>query len=169
MLYKLVLCLRMLTVLQGEPVNYQLYGVLVHSGFSCNSGHYYCYVKAPNQTWYCMNDSHVSIQNIPSPFTDKHSVFPVTACHFAFLKIILNCYCSCVVFYNVVLYQVSQTGLNSVLNAEAYILFYVLSNSSTLPRKPTPTPSTASSTSSANLSAVKGMCQFFKLSNYVFG
>ena len=39
---------------------YHLHAVLVHAGHSCNSGHYYCYVKAPNQTWYCMNDSHVS-------------------------------------------------------------------------------------------------------------
>ncbi|OWF47819.1 ubiquitin carboxyl-terminal hydrolase 36-like [Mizuhopecten yessoensis] len=44
---------------QGEKVMYQLYAVLVHSGFSCNSGHYYCYVKSPSQIWYCMNDSMV--------------------------------------------------------------------------------------------------------------
>ena len=42
-----------------EPVPYHLYAVLVHEGFSCNSGHYYCYVKAPNGTWYLMNDSQV--------------------------------------------------------------------------------------------------------------
>lgn len=53
-------------LLQGDAVNYQLYGVLVHSGMSCNSGHYYCYIKAPNQTWYCMNDSHVSSILIPN-------------------------------------------------------------------------------------------------------
>ncbi|XP_074647848.1 uncharacterized protein LOC141903569 [Tubulanus polymorphus] len=45
---------------QGEPVLYHLYAVLVHSGSSCNSGHYYCYIKAPNQAWYCMNDSNVA-------------------------------------------------------------------------------------------------------------
>ncbi|KAL3876474.1 hypothetical protein ACJMK2_034317 [Sinanodonta woodiana] len=45
---------------QGEAIMYQLYGVLVHSGFNCNSGHYYCYVKAPSQVWYCMNDSSVT-------------------------------------------------------------------------------------------------------------
>lgn len=32
----------------------------MHSGFSCNSGHYYCYVRAPSGQWYCMNDSVVS-------------------------------------------------------------------------------------------------------------
>lgn len=29
----------------GEPVVYGLYAVLVHSGYSCHAGHYYCYVK----------------------------------------------------------------------------------------------------------------------------
>lgn len=29
----------------GEPVTYGLYAVLVHSGYSCHAGHYYCYVK----------------------------------------------------------------------------------------------------------------------------
>ncbi|KAI9329381.1 hypothetical protein DFJ73DRAFT_648668, partial [Zopfochytrium polystomum] len=41
------------------PVNYSLYGVLVHAGHSCNSGHYYSYVKGPNGIWYCMNDTDV--------------------------------------------------------------------------------------------------------------
>lgn len=45
---------------EGEALVYQLYAVLVHSGHSCNSGHYYCYVRAPNRSWYCMNDSSVT-------------------------------------------------------------------------------------------------------------
>eukprot|EP00842_Homolaphlyctis_polyrhiza_P006010 jgi/Hompol1/640/HPOL_002561-RA len=32
---------------------YDLSAVLVHSGGSCYSGHYYSYVKAPNGKWYC--------------------------------------------------------------------------------------------------------------------
>ncbi|EDV28239.1 uncharacterized protein TRIADDRAFT_53651 [Trichoplax adhaerens] len=48
----------------GSPLLYNLYGVLVHSGGSCNSGHYYCYVKSSNNQWYCMNDSHVTKSNI---------------------------------------------------------------------------------------------------------
>ncbi|XP_067937262.1 ubiquitin carboxyl-terminal hydrolase 36-like [Watersipora subatra] len=56
---------------EGNPVNYQLYAVLVHSGFSCNSGHYYCYIKAPNQTWYCMNDSHVSQTGVKSVLSSE--------------------------------------------------------------------------------------------------
>ena len=38
---------------------YELYAVLVHSGFSCQSGHYYAYAKAANGQWYCFNDSSV--------------------------------------------------------------------------------------------------------------
>uniref|UniRef100_A0A7N8WNZ9 Ubiquitin carboxyl-terminal hydrolase n=1 Tax=Mastacembelus armatus TaxID=205130 RepID=A0A7N8WNZ9_9TELE len=43
----------------GDPVMYGLYAVLVHSGYSCHAGHYYCYVKASNGQWYQMNDSMV--------------------------------------------------------------------------------------------------------------
>ncbi|XP_041659693.1 ubiquitin carboxyl-terminal hydrolase 42-like [Cheilinus undulatus] len=49
---------------QGEPLLYELYAVLVHSGFSCDSGHYYCYIKASNDQWYRMNDSTVSVRDI---------------------------------------------------------------------------------------------------------
>uniref|UniRef100_A0A8C8E9V3 Ubiquitin carboxyl-terminal hydrolase n=1 Tax=Otus sunia TaxID=257818 RepID=A0A8C8E9V3_9STRI len=30
---------------KGDPVTYSLYAVLVHAGYSCHAGHYYCYVK----------------------------------------------------------------------------------------------------------------------------
>ncbi|RKP34582.1 hypothetical protein BJ085DRAFT_18031, partial [Dimargaris cristalligena] len=47
---------------KGVEMNtrYSLYGVLVHSGSSCHSGHYYCYIKATSGAWYCMDDSSVS-------------------------------------------------------------------------------------------------------------
>ncbi|XP_073540199.1 ubiquitin carboxyl-terminal hydrolase 36 [Phyllobates terribilis] len=48
----------------GNPVMYALYAVLVHSGYSCHAGHYYCYVKASNGQWYQMNDSLVHASNI---------------------------------------------------------------------------------------------------------
>ncbi|XP_074199927.1 ubiquitin carboxyl-terminal hydrolase 36 isoform X2 [Camelus bactrianus] len=48
----------------GEPVTYGLYAVLVHSGYSCHAGHYYCYVKASSGQWYQMNDSLVHSSNI---------------------------------------------------------------------------------------------------------
>eukprot|EP01100_Stratorugosa_tubuloviscum_P004922 TRINITY_DN2246_c0_g1_i1.p1 TRINITY_DN2246_c0_g1~~TRINITY_DN2246_c0_g1_i1.p1 ORF type:complete len:693 (+),score=228.99 TRINITY_DN2246_c0_g1_i1:28-2106(+) len=39
--------------------DYNLFAVLVHSGYSCNSGHYYCFVKNSNGIWYEMNDEMV--------------------------------------------------------------------------------------------------------------
>lgn len=42
-----------------EKKLYDLYGVLVHAGHSCHSGHYYSYIKAPNGIWYQMNDTEV--------------------------------------------------------------------------------------------------------------
>ncbi|XP_053906450.1 uncharacterized protein LOC128849278 isoform X4 [Cuculus canorus] len=49
---------------KGDPMNYKLYAVLVHSGYSCHSGHYYCYVKASDGQWYKMNDAVVSVTTI---------------------------------------------------------------------------------------------------------
>ncbi|XP_039990832.1 ubiquitin carboxyl-terminal hydrolase 42 isoform X2 [Xiphias gladius] len=51
---------------QGESQVYGLYAVLVHSGFSCHAGHYFCYIKASNGQWYQMNDSSVSVSDIRS-------------------------------------------------------------------------------------------------------
>ncbi|XP_009879603.1 PREDICTED: ubiquitin carboxyl-terminal hydrolase 36, partial [Charadrius vociferus] len=48
----------------GDPIMYGLYAVLVHSGYSCHAGHYYCYVKASNGQWYQMNDDLVRSSNI---------------------------------------------------------------------------------------------------------
>ncbi len=48
-----------MSVTKGEHVWYNLYGVICHSGYSCNSGHYFAYVFAPNRSWYVMNDSQV--------------------------------------------------------------------------------------------------------------
>ncbi|XP_030338367.1 ubiquitin carboxyl-terminal hydrolase 42 isoform X2 [Strigops habroptila] len=48
----------------GEPLIYALYAVLVHSGFSCNAGHYICFVKAGNGFWYRMNDAIVERSDI---------------------------------------------------------------------------------------------------------
>uniref|UniRef100_H3D5R5 Ubiquitin carboxyl-terminal hydrolase n=1 Tax=Tetraodon nigroviridis TaxID=99883 RepID=H3D5R5_TETNG len=56
---------------QGEPQVYGLYAVLVHSGFSCHAGHYFCYIKASNGQWYQMNDSSVSISDIRSVLSQQ--------------------------------------------------------------------------------------------------
>lgn len=43
-----------------KPVMYDLYAVLVHLGHSLHSGHYVCYVKAGNGTWYLCDDHRVA-------------------------------------------------------------------------------------------------------------
>jgi ubiquitin C-terminal hydrolase len=40
----------------NTDLRYRLFAVLVHAGQSCNSGHYYCYVRNATEAWYCMND-----------------------------------------------------------------------------------------------------------------
>ncbi|OTF74188.1 hypothetical protein BLA29_001758 [Euroglyphus maynei] len=39
---------------------YKLISVLIHQGQTCNSGHYYCFVRNSNNCWYRMDDNHVS-------------------------------------------------------------------------------------------------------------
>ena len=49
-----------LSVSKGEAIHYHLYAVICHSGYSCNSGHYFAFVCGPNKAWYIMNDSQVN-------------------------------------------------------------------------------------------------------------
>lgn len=46
----------------GGGVQYKLYGVLVHLGYTSHSGHYYSYVRGPphGQQWYKADDTSVS-------------------------------------------------------------------------------------------------------------
>ncbi|XP_057421727.1 ubiquitin carboxyl-terminal hydrolase 23-like isoform X2 [Lotus japonicus] len=41
-------------------LKYSLYGVLVHSGSSTHSGHYFCYVRTSNNMWYTLDDNRVN-------------------------------------------------------------------------------------------------------------
>lgn len=43
------------------PIKYILSSVLVHVGFSSNSGHYFCFIRNSNNFWYRMDDSSVSL------------------------------------------------------------------------------------------------------------
>ena len=46
---------------KGQNEVYDLYGIVIHSGYSADSGHYYAFCKESNgQRWYECNDSHVS-------------------------------------------------------------------------------------------------------------
>ncbi|KAH7442367.1 hypothetical protein KP509_03G085100 [Ceratopteris richardii] len=45
---------------EDEELAYSLYAVLVHSGWSTHSGHYYCFVRTAGDKWHIMDDSQVS-------------------------------------------------------------------------------------------------------------
>ncbi|CAH8293011.1 unnamed protein product [Eruca vesicaria subsp. sativa] len=50
---------------------YKLFGIIVHSGFSPESGHYYAYVKDSLDRWYCCNDSSVSHSTLQEVLSEK--------------------------------------------------------------------------------------------------
>jgi hypothetical protein len=57
------------------PSLYRLYAVLIHSGHSCHSGHYYCYVKNSNGAWYQMDDDEVAQSSIKSALMQKKGAY----------------------------------------------------------------------------------------------
>ncbi|CAI0436930.1 unnamed protein product [Linum tenue] len=44
----------------NEGLKYQLYGVVVHNGFSPTSGHYFCYIRSSPGKWHKLDDSRVT-------------------------------------------------------------------------------------------------------------
>ncbi|KAM0918431.1 hypothetical protein ACQ4PT_008968 [Festuca glaucescens] len=44
---------------KGADYKYSLYGVLVHAGWSTQSGHYYCYVRTSSGMWHNLDDNQV--------------------------------------------------------------------------------------------------------------
>lgn len=50
---------------------YNLFGTIVHSGFSPDSGHYYAYIKDAVGRWYCCNDSQVSPKILQEVLSEK--------------------------------------------------------------------------------------------------
>ena len=42
-----------------RSISYKLYGVLVHLGHTSRSGHYYSYIRGPNNNWVKADDSRV--------------------------------------------------------------------------------------------------------------
>ncbi|KAF1458462.1 Ubiquitin carboxyl-terminal hydrolase 42, partial [Spheniscus demersus] len=48
----------------GEPLLYSLYAVLVHEVSGCQTGHYYCFIKASDGRWYKMNEASVVLCDI---------------------------------------------------------------------------------------------------------
>ncbi|KAK1336453.1 hypothetical protein QTO34_002482 [Cnephaeus nilssonii] len=45
---------------RAGPLLYRLYAVLVHSGRTCHSGHYFCYVRTAGGPWFKMDDAQVT-------------------------------------------------------------------------------------------------------------
>ncbi|KAK1324476.1 Ubiquitin carboxyl-terminal hydrolase 25 [Acorus calamus] len=56
---------------QDPQPEYKLYGIIVHSGCSPDSGHYYAYIKDANGRWYCCNDAHVSLASTQQVLSEK--------------------------------------------------------------------------------------------------
>ncbi|XP_009625756.1 ubiquitin carboxyl-terminal hydrolase 25 [Nicotiana tomentosiformis] len=67
----LVLSSYMCKASQDPHPEYNLFGTIVHSGFSPDSGHYYAYIKDAVGRWYCCNDSFVSLSTLQEVLSEK--------------------------------------------------------------------------------------------------
>ncbi|XP_022749360.1 ubiquitin carboxyl-terminal hydrolase 25-like [Durio zibethinus] len=67
----LVLSSFMCKASQDPQPEYNLFGTIVHSGHSPESGHYYAYIKDAMGRWYCCNDSFVSLSNLQEVLSEK--------------------------------------------------------------------------------------------------
>ncbi|XP_074574270.1 ubiquitin carboxyl-terminal hydrolase 25-like isoform X2 [Curcuma longa] len=56
---------------QDPEPEYSLFGCIVHSGFSPESGHYYAYIKDASGRWFCCNDAHVSLSSSQEVLSEK--------------------------------------------------------------------------------------------------
>nr|KJB26998.1 hypothetical protein B456_004G270900 [Gossypium raimondii] len=67
----LVLSSFMCKASQDPRQEYSLFGTIVHSGSSPESGHYYAYIKDAMGRWYCCNDSFVSLSTLQEVLSEK--------------------------------------------------------------------------------------------------
>ncbi|XP_058071489.1 ubiquitin carboxyl-terminal hydrolase 25 isoform X2 [Magnolia sinica] len=56
---------------QDTQPEYNLFGSIVHSGYSVDSGHYYAYIKDATGRWYCCNDHQVSLSTLQEVLSEK--------------------------------------------------------------------------------------------------
>ncbi|KAF2314479.1 hypothetical protein GH714_026834 [Hevea brasiliensis] len=56
---------------QDPRPEYNLFGTIVHSGCSPESGHYYAYIKDAMGRWYCCNDSYVTLSTLQDVLSEK--------------------------------------------------------------------------------------------------
>ncbi|XP_078438159.1 ubiquitin-specific protease 25 isoform X2 [Wolffia australiana] len=67
----LVLSSFMCKASQDPHPEYDLFGSIVHSGYSSDSGHYYAYIKDHTGRWYCCNDACVSLSTAQTVLSEK--------------------------------------------------------------------------------------------------
>ncbi|XP_007022188.2 PREDICTED: ubiquitin carboxyl-terminal hydrolase 25 [Theobroma cacao] len=67
----LVLSSFMCKASQDAQPEYNLFGTIVHSGYSPESGHYYAYIKDAMGKWYCCNDAFVSLSTLQNVLSEK--------------------------------------------------------------------------------------------------
>ncbi|XP_014501111.1 ubiquitin carboxyl-terminal hydrolase 25 isoform X2 [Vigna radiata var. radiata] len=56
---------------KASQPEYKLFGTIVHSGYSPESGHYYAYIKDAMGRWYCCDDSSVSVATLQEVLSEK--------------------------------------------------------------------------------------------------
>ncbi|XP_044959667.1 ubiquitin carboxyl-terminal hydrolase 23 [Hordeum vulgare subsp. vulgare] len=56
---------------KGADYKYSLYGVLVHAGWSTQSGHYYCFVRTSSGMWHNLDDNQVRQVREPDVLKQK--------------------------------------------------------------------------------------------------
>ncbi|TKY49314.1 Ubiquitin carboxyl-terminal hydrolase 25 [Spatholobus suberectus] len=67
----LVLSSFMCKTSQDPQPEYKLFGTIVHSGYSPESGHYYAYIKDAMGRWYCCDDSCVTVATLQEVLSEK--------------------------------------------------------------------------------------------------
>ncbi|XP_061348658.1 ubiquitin carboxyl-terminal hydrolase 25 [Gastrolobium bilobum] len=67
----LVLSSFMAKASQDPQPEYKLFGTIVHSGYSPESGHYYSYIKDAMGRWYCCDDSCVTVATLQEVLSEK--------------------------------------------------------------------------------------------------
>ncbi|MED6169880.1 Ubiquitin carboxyl-terminal hydrolase 25 [Stylosanthes scabra] len=67
----LVLSSFMCKASQDPLPEYKLFGTIVHSGYSPESGHYYAYIKDAMGRWYCCDDSCVTVASLQEVLSEK--------------------------------------------------------------------------------------------------
>lgn len=67
----LVLSSFMCKASQDPQPEYKLFGTIVHSGYSPESGHYYAYIKDAMGRWYCCDDSCVTVATLQEVLSEK--------------------------------------------------------------------------------------------------